>query len=238
MRLISVLIAIFVITVQLISANTHMERGEPAENAKEHQFYIGFKSNQPLAKCTKTISRFSGTVIEELRDFDYPVFLVKVENSLSPHLFRKQILPKIEKQNGVHFVSMKRNDIQTLPMMEVESASIHRRGSLRISAPKNISYDFTKSTGFKNTYHEILQRHLPGLRSQISHRHVNLPDIYAVFELDLNREGEVKQVRILANNIMNPDIRKRLKEKIYSWKDFPRRSNDDLVTLRFKFKAQ
>jgi hypothetical protein len=177
-------------------------------------------------------------VIEELRDFDYPVFLVKVKNTLSPHLFQKQILPKIEKQNGVHFVSLKRNDMHTLPMMEVKSASIQRQGSMRICAPKNISYDFTKSTGFKNTYHEILQHHLPGLRSQISHRLVNVPDIYAVFELDLNREGEVKHVRILANNITNPDIRKRLKEKIYSWKDFPRRSNDDLVTIRFKFKSQ
>jgi hypothetical protein len=229
---------IFIIIATQIGA-TDLD-GAPASNIQEHRVFIGFNDGQSLNHCTQVISRFSGKIIEKLREFAYPVFLVKIDHSLSPDLFQKQVLTELEQEKGVRFVSLERKSMKDLPIMEIKSTSIQRRGNIRIAAPKKTKYDFVKNSTSKNAYYSTLERHLPGLKANVTSRALagTANGFQAVFELDIDKEGEVHKVRMLSNNISNREIRNRLKEKIYTWKDFPRRTSDDLVTVRFKFNSQ
>lgn len=216
-----------------------LSAGTTSDDMREHHFFIGFNDGQPVTHCTQVISRVSGKIIEKLRDFTFPVYLVKVDNALSPAAFEEKILSELEREQGVRFVSLERSEMKNPPIMEIKSTSIQRRGTIAISAPKKTNYDFVQNSTGNNAYYNALERHLPGLKARIRtcSRASGSAALHAVFEVDIDKEGDVKQVRMQKNNIWNPELRKQLKDKIYSWRDFPRRAGDNLVTVRFKLTS-
>jgi hypothetical protein len=234
----NVLVLVFILICNVLS-NPLSSNNNPSSENNAHQVYIAFRHNQNSNHCTQVIKRFSGQIVEKLKDFAYPVYLVSIDNPLPPVEFEKQVVSKMEKEKGVRFASLQRKQMRDIPLMAVSSVSMQRHGAISISAPKVSTYDYTKSASRKDNYHKVLSRHIPGLKSKVRSRSLSKSNttIEATFELEIDKNGEVKRVRMLRNNIKNPQIRKQLKQKIYTWKDFPRRSSDDIVTVRFNFSA-
>jgi len=234
---ITLLIA-FLFCINAIGKST-AHNSNPSSNDNSHRVYIGFTHNQNMNQCRQVINKFSGQIVEKLRDFAFPVYLVSIDNPLSSVDFEKQVVSEMKKVRGVRFASLERKQMKNAPLMAVNSVSMQRQGNIAISAPKKSAYDYTKNSTRKNKYYKVLERHLPGLKSKVRSRSlVNKNKSYrATFECDIDKNGEVSHVRMLENNIHDVKVRKQLKQKIYSWKDFPRRTSNDILTVRFKFNS-
>jgi hypothetical protein len=239
MKFITNVLILVLILICTIWSNPLSSNNTPSSENNAHQVYIAFRHNQNNNHCTQVIKRFSGQIVEKLKDFAYPVYLVSIDNPLPPVEFEKQVVSKMEQEKGVRFASLQRKQMRNMPLMAVKSVSMQRHGAISISAPKVTTYDYTKGSLRKDNYHKVLTRHIPGLKSKVRSRSLsNRNSSYkATFELEIDKNGEVKHVRMLKNNIKNAQIRKQLKQKIYTWKDFPRRSSDDIVTVRFNFSS-
>lgn len=234
MKTLRFIFIILLLTVSGYSTDTNPNSSDPNEQFNSNRLYVAFEDKTSGSRFANIVDRFSGKIIKELNSFSFPVYLVEISETSGELNSLKKTINKLENEPGVIFVSDGKNDKS---LMNIEKASVSRQGGFGISKPNKI----TTTTHLQNTtnnFHGIILNHFPGLYSCIEkhNRLVKKIKISVLYEITIDKKGGVKRVRLLKGNIKDPKIRKCLKTKISAWKDFPRRSDPQDLTVKFKFK--
>jgi|GEM_PF-5237932 len=194
-------------------------------NSNSNSLYIGFEKSTTLSQRIQILEQAGAKLIEELNLLDYPIFRIELEEQPSDlERFKEQL----QKEKGVMFVSDERN----LNEKQVNAVAVKRHGDMSIS--KNSSSNGSS----KSQYHQIILNHMPGLNVCVE-RYYPQPrrqPVKARYEITINPRGAVKTVRLLDSNMKDPQLRNCLRNKISTWHDFPRRRDEEDMTLKFEFK--
>lgn len=189
--------------------------------------YIGFEKNTSEDQRLLILNKTAATNIEELNFMDYPLFRIEFDNDEEGIKAFEDASNQLKDETGVKFVS----DEQNWSNDENRSVSIKRQGEMNIPKEK------TLPQSSKEYYHGIILNHMPGLNRCVEKQYPigKRKKIKALYQIVINKKGAVEQVRLLSSNIKKPALRTCLKKKILTWHDFPRRRDDENLTVKFKF---
>ena len=189
--------------------------------------YIGFEKNTSEEQRLSILNNTFAINIEELNFMDYPLFRIEFDTDKDGIKAFEDASSQLKDEPGVMFVS----DKQNWDKNESRSISIKRQGDMNIPAEKTLP----KSS--KAYYHSIILNHMPGLNRCVEKQYPigKRKKIKALYQIVINKKGAVEKVRLLSSNIKQPELRTCLKKKILTWHDFPRRRDDENLTVKFKF---
>ena len=201
----------------------------PITNLKisgKKMLYIGFEKTTTENQRLLVLNRITAANIEELNFMDYPLFRIEFDNNQEGLKAFDDASDKLKNEPGVRFIS----DKQTWDE-ENRSVSVKRQGEMNIPKEK------TLPQSSKAYYHSIILNHMPGLNQCVEKQYPigKRKKIKALYQIVINKKGAVEQVRLLSSNIKQPELRTCLKNKISTWHDFPRRREDENLTVKFKF---
>ena len=189
--------------------------------------YIGFEKTTTETQRFSILNKTLAAEIEELTLMDYPLFRIEFADDQSGIQSFEETFTLLKNEPGVMFVSDKQNWDES----ETKNISIKRQGNMNIPAEKSLP----KSS--KAYYHNIILNHMPGLNRCVEKQYPieKRKKVKALCEIVINKKGAVEKVRLLSSNIKPPQLRTCLKKKILSWHDFPRRRENENLTVKFKF---
>jgi hypothetical protein len=197
------------------------------DSVNNNSVYIGFTKASSEQERLSLLNSAPGTVMEILDLMEYPIYRVELDEPAT-----KTVIDNLQEQfkdeTAVLFVTNKRN----LDEKQFGSFGVKRQGDMSISKNKAT---LDKSASLE--YRQIILNHMPGLNVCVEKyypgkgRH----KVQALYEINIDNRGAVQDVRLLKSNIKYPQLRNCLKKKIAGWRDFPRRRNDEDLTLKFKF---
>lgn len=194
-------------------------------NTNPNLLYIGFEKSTTLSQRLQILEQAGAKLIEQLNLMDYPIFRIELDEPPSDwERFKEQL----QNEKGVMFVSDERN----LNEKQINAIAVKRQGEMSIS-PNSSS-----NGSSKNQYHQIILNHMPGLNVCVE-RYYPQPrrhHIKALYEITITPSGAVKTVRLLDSNMKDLQLRNCLQKKISNWHDFPRRRDEEDMTLKFEFK--
>lgn len=189
--------------------------------------YIGFEKSTTENERLSILNKTSAADLEELNLMDYPLFRIEfTDDESGVHSF-KEAFALLKNEPGVMFVSDKQNWEES----EIKNISIKRQGNMNIPDEKKLP----KSS--KAYYHNIILNHMPGLNRCVEKQYPieKRKKVKALYEIVINKKGAVEKVRLLSSNIRPLKLKTCLKKKILSWHDFPRRRENENLTVKFKF---
>lgn len=217
----------------LVSMPVHSQdapQDTPIANLKisgKKLLYIGFEKNTTEDQRLLILNKTSAANIEELNFMDYPLFRIEFDNDEAGAKAFENASIQLKDESGVRFVS----DEQKWEKDENRSVSVKRQGEMNIPKEK------TLPQSSKEYYHGIILNHMPGLNRCVEKQFPigKRKKIKALYQIVINKKGAVEAVRLLSSNIKQPELRKCLKTKIFTWHDFPRRREDENLSVKFKF---
>jgi hypothetical protein len=227
-NLIYIMLIVVFITLPVLSQNAPQDT--PIANLKitgKKLLYIGFEKNTSEDQRLLILNKTDATNIEELNIMDYPLFRIEFDNDKAGIKAFEDASNQLKDESGVRFVS----DEQNWENDENRSVSIKRQGKMNIPKEK------TLPQSSKEYYHGIILNHMPGLNRCVEKQYPigKRKKIKALYQIVINKKGAVEEVRLLSSNIKEPELRTCLKSKISTWHDFPRRREDENLTVKFKF---
>lgn len=229
MRILKYILLLFVFTnVSVFSQNEPQDTPIANMEISEKKFlYIGFEKNTTEDQRFSILNKTTASNIEELNFMDYPLFRIEFDNDEDGIQAFEDATSQLKNETGVMFVSEKQNWHEN----ENRSINIKRQGDMNIPKEKALP----KSS--KEHYHSIILNHMPGLNRCVEKQYPieRRKKIKALYQIVINKKGAVEKVRLLSSNIKQPELRTCLKKKILSWHDFPRRHEDENLTVKFKF---
>lgn len=229
MRILEYTLLLFAFTyVSVFSQNEPQDT--PLANIKisgKKFLYIGFEKNTTEDQRFSILNKTSASNIEELNFMDYPLFRIEFDNDEDGIQAFENATSQLKDEPGVMFLS----ETQDWNKNENRSISLKRQGDMNIPKEKALP----KSS--KEHYHSIILNHMPGLNRCVEKQYPieKRKKIKALYQIVINKKGAVEEVRLLSSNIKQPELRTCLKKKILTWHDFPRRREDENLTVKFKF---
>ena len=189
--------------------------------------YIGFEKTTTENQRLSILNRTSAENVEELTLMDYPLFRIEFADDQDGIQSFEETSIQLKDEPGVMFVSDKENWDES----ETKNISIKRQGNMNIPDEKKLP------TSSKAYYHNIILNHMPGLNRCVEKQYPigKRKKVKALYQIVINKKGAVTEVRLLSSNLKQPDLRTCLKKKILSWHDFPRRRENENLTVKFKF---
>ena len=194
-----------------------------------YQFCIAFEQGIAQSEIDNILNKFSARIVQHLNAVAYPIYVVEIEGASDPQQKKREI----EQIAGVVYVTSENEEVTGL---EIESATApkQRAGSIAIKKPgENHLQNGTES--LQSKYQRVVAQHIPGLHACVSKR--NYTDkkqgAYALIELNIDRNGGVKSVRITKSNISDPKILGCFRKKARTWRDFPKRQSPSELKVKF-----
>ena len=229
MKLIFLIVTLFVfVPVYSFGQNTPLDTPITDVKISAKKFlYIGFEKTTTEDQRLSILNKTTAGNIEELTLLDYPLFRIEFDNDQEGIQSFETAFEDLKDEPGVMFVSDKQNWDEE----ETATVNIKRQGDM------NIHNEMKLPESYKAHYHKIILNHMPGLNRCVEKQYPigKRKKVKALYQIVINKKGAVEKVRLLSSNIKPPVLRNCLKKKILSWHDFPRRREDNNLTVKFKF---
>lgn len=221
---------IYILIILYLTFN--FSHGKTKGNPGSNRYLVGFESRIDPDSRKAIIDRYDGTIIKELHGYSFPVYLVEIKQVATDSIHSADILNKLEHESGIMYVSTHEKNENT----DLYPSNPVRQGDFRISKPQNSKHASNIKPLTTNVYEEIISLHIPELhdiavKSQTRKKSFKYN---TVFEISIDKKGMVKYVRIVKSSIHNAGLRKKLRDCIYNWKDFPERTAPETLKVTFK----
>ncbi|MEJ2052347.1 MAG: hypothetical protein P8X42_00390 [Calditrichaceae bacterium] len=227
-KILKTLMAVIFVSGALLGQDAPPEKPVASLKSANKKFlYIGFEKATSETQRQSILNKASSINIEELTLLEYPLFRMEFAADDEGIRSFNEAYDQLKNETGVMFVS----DKQNWDNSDFKNIGIKRQGKMKIPDEKKLP------ASSKANYHRIILNHMPGLNRCVVKAYPieKRPKIKALYEIVVNKKGAVKGVRLLSSNIKKPSLRGCLKQKILSWHDFPRRSENENYTVKFKF---
>ncbi|MGD9899215.1 MAG: hypothetical protein AB7T22_08830 [Calditrichaceae bacterium] len=227
---------ILILILLILTLDTNY--GGDIDKSGPNRFLIGFEKRIDTTARKALLDRYQGKIIKEVNGFSFPVYLVEINRGSRADINPADILDQLECESGIMYVSIQENNSGEKEVPEGFPSNPQRQGDFRITKPQSSKYASNFKPQTANSYEEVISHHLPELRHVAvqSGPHEKSDKYNTVFEISLDKKGIVTYVRIVKSNISDAGLRKKLREFIYSWNDFPERTAPETLKVTFKFE--
>ncbi len=226
---------IFILIIIIMTVNLGFGGGP--ENSTFNQFLIGFEKRIDPAARKALLDRYQGTIIKEINGYSFPVYLVEINRVSIDSMNPADLLDKLEQESGIMYVSLREKNDDKKEILDVYPSNPPRQGDFRISKPQTSKYASNYKPQTANSYEEIISLHIPELHNiaMKSNTTKKSAKYNSVFEISIDKKGMVTYVHIVKSSIHDAGLRKKLRDFIYSWNDFPERTAPETLKVTFKF---
>ncbi len=228
------IIFFFVFTISVYAQEYPKQSYYSADSSEpaRQQFCIAFEQGLAQSEINQILDKYSAHVIQRLNAASFPVYVIEIEAANDPQQ-KKQELEQIP---GVVYVTTENGETNRLEIESV-TAPKQRVGGIAIKKPgENHLENGTES--LQSKCQRVVAEHLPGLHACVSKKtYTNKKQgAYALIELNIDKNGKVKSVRIAKSNIRDPKILSCFRKKAYTWRDFPKRQSPSELKVKFNIR--